>query len=128
MTLPSSENQAPEALLRRGYAAFNARDLEGALALLHPDVDWPNGTEGGTVSGRDGVREYWTRQWATIDPTVEPLEFQHDASGRIVVRVHQVVRDLAGALLTERVVEHVYAMTDGLIRSMQIREAAQPGQ
>jgi len=32
-----------EALLRRCYAAFNARDLEGALAVMHLDVTWPNG-------------------------------------------------------------------------------------
>jgi ketosteroid isomerase-like protein len=32
-----------EALLRRCYAAFNVRDLEGVLALMHPDVTWANG-------------------------------------------------------------------------------------
>ena len=61
-----------ETLLRRCYLAFNARDLEGALALMHPDVTWPNGWEGGWVNGRDGVRDYWQRQWAAIDPRVEP--------------------------------------------------------
>jgi ketosteroid isomerase-like protein len=47
-----------EALLRRCYAAFNVRDLEGVLALMHPDVTWANGWEGGWVTGRDGVRDY----------------------------------------------------------------------
>ena len=47
-------------LLRRAYAAFNARDLEGALSTMHVDVKWPNGMEGGTVYGHDGVRQYWT--------------------------------------------------------------------
>jgi ketosteroid isomerase-like protein len=28
----------PEELLRRTYAAFNARDIDGALALMHPDA------------------------------------------------------------------------------------------
>jgi ketosteroid isomerase-like protein len=36
-----------ETLLRRCYAAFNARDLEGALALMHPDVAWSKGWEDG---------------------------------------------------------------------------------
>jgi ketosteroid isomerase-like protein len=27
-----------QALLRRAYEAFNARDIDGALALMHPDV------------------------------------------------------------------------------------------
>jgi len=39
------------ALLQRTYAAFNARDLETALAAMHPDVTWPNGMEGGTLRG-----------------------------------------------------------------------------
>ena len=39
------------ALLKRTYEAFNARDLETALAAMKPDVEWPNGMEGGTVQG-----------------------------------------------------------------------------
>jgi hypothetical protein len=38
---------AEERLLRAAYEAFNARDIEAALALVHPEVDWPNGIEGG---------------------------------------------------------------------------------
>ena len=34
-----------EALLRRAYDAFNARDIEAAIALMHPEVDWPNPME-----------------------------------------------------------------------------------
>lgn len=30
-----------ERLLRRAYDAFNTRDIESALALMHADVDWP---------------------------------------------------------------------------------------
>ena len=32
----------PAALVREAYAAFNARDIECALTLMQPDVDWPN--------------------------------------------------------------------------------------
>ena len=85
-------------LLERTYAAFNARDIDGALAAMHPDVDWPNGMEGGRVHGHRAVREYWTRQWGLIDPRVEPRGFATEADGRIAVDVHQVVRDRAGAI------------------------------
>jgi len=27
----------------RAYRAFNARNVEGALAAMHPDVEWANG-------------------------------------------------------------------------------------
>ena len=109
-------------LLKRAYAAFNARDLDGALATMQPDVVWPNGMEGGVVHGHDGVRAYWTRQWGIIDPHVDPVGFGEDESGRIAVSVHQVVRELSGKVLLDRMVEHVYTLKDGLIQSMDIRE------
>ena len=109
------------ALLQKAYAAFNARDIDAALETMKPDVEWPNGMEGGAVHGHEGVRAYWTRQWGMINPHVDPVSFNPDSSGRIVVGVHQVVRDLAGNLLTDRMVEHIYSLEDGLIRSMEIR-------
>jgi hypothetical protein len=109
-------------LLKKAYAAFNARALDGALATMKPDVVWPNGMEGGVVHGHDGVRAYWTRQWGMIDPHVDPVSFEQDDSGRIVINVHQVIRDISGKLLMDRMVQHVYSLEDGLIRSMEIRE------
>ncbi len=82
-----------EALLRRCYAAFNARDLEGALAVME-----------------------------AIDPSVEPRAFTWEPDGRIAVSVHQVVRDLAGTVLADQMVEHVYQLQDGDIRRMEIRK------
>ena len=114
--------QSATEVLKKAYAAFNGRDIDGALATMKPDVAWPNGMEGGTVHGHEGVRAYWTRQWGMIDPHVDPVSFNVDESGRVVVDVHQVVRDLAGKVLMDRMVEHVYSLQDGLIRSMDIRE------
>lgn len=109
-------------LLKQAYAAFNARDMEGALSTMRVDVEWPNGMEGGTVRGREGVREYWTRQWGMTNPHVDPVSFELDSSGNVVVGVHQVVRDLSGKVLLDRMVEHVYEVKDGLIQGMTIRE------
>jgi hypothetical protein len=107
-------------MLEKAYAAFNARDIDSALAVMHPDVDWPNGMEGGRVVGHAGVRAYWTRQWASIDPTVVPTQFTATRDGRVAVQVHQVVRDLAGNILKDAMVQHVYAFEGGLIKSMEI--------
>jgi ketosteroid isomerase-like protein len=109
-------------LLKQAYAAFNTRDMEGALSTMHADVEWPNGMEGGTVHGHEGVREYWTRQWGMINPHVDPVSFELDSSGSVVVGVQQVVRDLSGKVLLDRMVQHVYSVKDGLIQSMTIRE------
>jgi len=47
--------------------------------------------------------------------------------GRIAVHVHQVVRDLGGNVISEGMVEHVYLIEDGLIKSMEIRDVATVG-
>ena len=109
-----------ENLIRTLYAAFNARDFDTLLAAMHPEVDWPNGMEGGRVHGREGVREYWTRQWGMVNSTVEPLSVQVDEEGRINVEVRTVVRDLAGAVLMDQEVRHVYELENGLIMRMEI--------
>ena len=112
---------AEQTVLERTYAAFNARDIDTAMSVMHPDVLWPNAMEGGTVVGHAAIRAYWTRQWALIDPRVEPRSFTVEPDGRVAVPVHQVVRDLAGTILKEATVEHVYAFEGGLIKSMEIR-------
>ncbi len=103
------------------YAAFNRRDIPALVAAMRPDVVWPNGWEGGTVRGRDGVRDYWTRQWAQIEPTVVPTGFRPEGDGRIAVTVHQVVQDAAGGTIADGIVTHVYRFVGGLIAEMEIR-------
>ena len=110
------------AVLKKAYQAFNARDIDAAMATMQPDVEWPNGMEGGTVHGRAAIREYWTRQWGIVDPHVEPVSFDLDEAGRVIVAVHQVVLDRSGKTLLDRMVEHVYSIEGGLIRNMEIRE------
>ncbi len=109
-------------LLTRAYAAFNARDIDAALAIMHPDVDWPNAWEGGRVVGHPDVRAYWTRQWAALDPTVEPLGFATDAQGRTIVTVHAIVRDLQERVVSDGMVEHIYTIEGGLVRRMEVRQ------
>jgi hypothetical protein len=110
-------------LLKRLYDRFNARDIETVLAALDVNVIWANGMEGGHVHGRDGVRSYWTRQWAAIDPHVEPLGFSEGAEGEMIVEVHQVVRDLSGELLADQMVGHIFRIEDGVVRRFDIRGA-----
>jgi cation diffusion facilitator family transporter len=108
-------------MLRDLYAAFNARDIDAVLERLAPDVDWPNGMEGGRVHGRDAVREYWTRQFTMIDGHVEPVEITERDDGSAVVNVHQVVRSPEGELLQDTHVTHTYVFgDDGLVTRMDI--------
>jgi len=108
--------------LTRVYAAFNARDIDTVLAHMDDDVDWPNGWEGGRLRGTAAVRDYWTRQWQAIDSRVDPVAFDTRADGRVAVTVHQLVRDLDGAVLDDREVRHVYSFRDGRVTRMEIED------
>ena len=109
-------------LLRRMYDAFNRRDVDLVVSAMTPDVDWANGMTGGRVVGIPAVRAYWANQWKQIDPRVEPAKIETAPGGRVVVDVHQVVRNLEGGVLNDRMVRHVYTFRDGLIARMDIVE------
>ena len=116
-----------EELLRRAYARFNARDIDGALSLMQPDVDWPNAWEGGRVVGHEAIRDYWTRQWAEIDPEVQPLVVRALPDGRVAADVLQVVRDREGRRIGEQHVVHVFTLRDGLVARMDVADPGRPG-
>lgn len=119
--MKAETKQSRQELLKTVYAAFNRRDIDGALALMRDDVDWPNGMEGGRVHGHEEVRAYWRRQWGKIDPHVEPTGMEDDEAGNTVVDVRQVIRDVSGNVLKDEMVQHVYSFRDGLIGRMDIR-------
>ena len=107
-------------LLRAAYAAFNARDIDAALALMTPDVAWPKAFKGGFVRGSQEVRAYWTEQWSQIEPHVEPVSFYSEETGRILVDVHQVVREEAGGVLADEHIGHRFTFEHSLIQAMEV--------
>jgi hypothetical protein len=118
-------------VLKRMYECFNARDIDGVLGALTDDVAWANGMDGGHVHGREGVREYWTRQWAILRPHVEPVSFDRAPDGSIVVEVRQSVRDLQGRPLQDqthglrdKTVGHVFYLQEGKVTRFDIQDAS----
>ena len=111
------------ALIAQAYSAFNRRDIDGALALMSENVDWPRASEGGRVVGKEEIRAYWTRQWAEFDPHVEPIEVTVREEGRTDVKVHQQVRNLNGDILSDQTLLHVFTIANGLIERMDIGES-----
>ena len=107
-------------LLRLAYAAFNSRDTDAALALLTPDVALPRAFKSGFVQGHEEIRAYWTEQWSKSNLHDEPVAFHLEDTGQILVEVHQVVRDLAGAVLADGLVGHRFTIEQGLIQAMEI--------
>ncbi len=108
--------------LQNLYAAFNRRDIETAVAKMHPNVKWANGQTGGFVHGRDGVRDYWTKQFQEIQPEIEILKFELDEQNRDVVTVHLIVKDLDGNTLADMQVHQIFTIEDGLISLYEIGE------
>jgi hypothetical protein len=114
-----------EPVLRSAYRAFNARDVEAAVKLMHREVDWPNAWHCGRVVGRAAVRDYWTRQFSAISSHVEPERFTEETDGSITVDVHQVVHDAkTGELLSDSRVRHRYRLVGGLVERMDVLEPA----
>jgi len=118
-------------ILRRMYDCFNARNIDGVLGALTDDVAWANGMEGGHVHGLEGVRKYWTRQWAIVSPHVEPVSFDRAPDGSIVVEVRQSVRDLQGRPLQDqthglrdKTVGHVFNLQNVKVVRFDIRDAS----
>ena len=95
------------ARIRDIYDAFNARDIDAVLATMTDDVD------------------YWTRQWAAIDPSVEAVGVAVRPDGAVAVDVEQVVRDLDGTVVAQGRVVHVYTLRDGLVARMDIVEGGE---
>ena len=109
-------------LIAQIYFAFNQRDIDGALAHMSENVSWPKASEGGRVVGKQEIRAYWTRQWKEFDPQVEPIEVIEGEAGKTEVRVHQLVRSLAGDVLSDGEVWHTYTFANGLIERMDLKE------
>ena len=116
-----SNQSTPEIeMLRKADVAFNARNLDAGLTLMTTDVHWPRAFKGGFVRGPGEVRAYWIEQGSEIDSHVEPVNFHIEKEGQILVDVHQVVRDLAGAVLADEHVGHRYTFKNGLIQMMEV--------
>jgi hypothetical protein len=110
------------------YSAFNQRNIDGVLAFMSAKVSWPKASEGGRATGKEEIRAYWTRQWKEFDPNVEPLEVLDQGGGKIQVRVHQLVKNLSGDVLSDSEVWHNYTIADGLIERMDIGDSQNDSQ
>src|ERR1700680_3053711 len=111
-----------QTLISQAYSAFNQRDIDAALVLMSEHVSWPKASEGGRISGKQEIRHYWTRQWAEFDPRVDVLEVVDGEAGKIDVKVHQLVKNLKGDVLSDTELWHVYTIANGLIERMDIKE------
>jgi len=109
-------------LIEKAYAAFNQRDIDTIVKIMHPEVKWSRAWEGDYANGPDDVRAYWQRQWVEIDPNVNPIAFGQTPDGRLKVTVDLMVKDLEGKVLSHGEVKHLYTFKNGLIAQMDIEQ------
>ena len=87
----SSEIDHGIAALRGAYAAFNRGDIDAAVALLDPQIEWSEPPEfpgGRAYHGREQVKQYLTQSRANwAEGSSEPVQFI-PSGNRIVVFVH----------------------------------------
>lgn len=109
-------------LIEQAYQAFNNREIDILLQMMHPDVKWPRAWEGDYAYGHDEAKAYWQRQWKEINPKVTPMDFVERTNGNLEVEADQLVKDLDGNVPFDGKVKHVHIIEDGLIQQMNIEQ------
>ena len=106
-------------VVRAMNEAFDQGDIEGALAKLHPEIEW-HGTKGGLDEGRiaRGHREViaafvealeaWERQ------SLETTDY-FDAGDQVVVFFHEVAKGRESGAVVETDTGVIFTVKDGRI-------------
>ncbi len=107
-------------LIKQLYEDFNARKVDALLAKTAQDVMWANGMEGGYVQGHQGLRDYWERQWSSLNPQIKAVGFSKTEAGAILVEalfsgkcLEQEFKDMPAG--------HVFDIKNGLISRFDIQ-------
>ena len=115
-----------EALVQRLYDANQRRDFEAFRALVAPDLEWPDLTRGGVLTGPEAVRDYWAYNDASIRVETTPVEIHLLDDGRVVVDANQVVWNRTGRLWSDMCVRHCYTLRNGLFWRMDMVSEGDP--
>jgi ketosteroid isomerase-like protein len=104
-------------LIRKGYEAWNLRDIDGVVRVLDPDIEWRGYThipESGTLVGRDQVRAWLERfieAWEELEIELADLI---DAGDQIVALVRfRALGKGSGVRVEGGVDAHVWTIRDG---------------
>ncbi|HTQ55325.1 MAG TPA: nuclear transport factor 2 family protein [Bryobacteraceae bacterium] len=114
------EQLIPE--LRAAYAAFNRGDIDAAVALLDPQIEWSEPAEfpgGGTYHGREGAKRYLSQSRAGADEVISEPESFIPSGDRIVVFVHARVRRRGSPQWEDVRLADVYTFRDGKATAMR---------
>ena len=109
-----------EALLTGLYEAIDIEDIDAVVALFHLDARIPDSLEQGAIVGREEIRAYYVRQFATIHVGSSLLSTRLLADGRIEAHLHVQVHGVEGGSWGEGRVTATYRVDGGRIIEMVI--------
>jgi ketosteroid isomerase-like protein len=100
-------------------AAFNRRDVDGALAFFAPDAELRDLASGpdqaGVVKGLDAIREAWTLWTAAFDELRVDVSEWTDAGDAVIGAAHWQGRGKASGLSIDVRQFDLYEMREGKI-------------
>jgi ketosteroid isomerase-like protein len=107
------------ALVERSYAAVNARDLDGFLAAMDPEIEVRSlvlrpAKGGDAFVGHTGVREWWKAMFGTQDLELTLVRMRVDGDrAAIELLLHNDV----GGVAADHTMFHGARFRDGRVRS-----------
>jgi len=112
---------ASQAVLEKAFEAFNARDLAGIRAALHPEVIWPDTLESGPpFVGREAAMAQFAHIFATIVPNIELIRVLEEGANTLTVEAQYSVESPDGHVWTDTRATLTYHFRDGLLSGMTI--------
>lgn len=108
--------------LRAAYAAFNRGDIDAAVRVLDPQVEWVEPAEfphGGAYHGIEGAKRYLRQSRAAVAQVISEPEQFLPAGDRVVVFVHARVLGRGTAEWQDVSLADVYTFRDGKVIKMR---------
>ena len=107
------------AVLRRLHEAFNRRDFEALVQLVHPNIEFVRTGGQSSIKGVAALRE-WMEPDAIEEQHFEPLDFRVKGD-KVLVRVHATGRGAGSGIEIDAVISAVYTLDDhGLVKEAQV--------
>jgi len=119
-----SHQQIEDAIaeLRQAYSAFNRGDIDAAVRILDPDVEWiepPEFPGGGTYHGIEGAKHYLAQSRASAAQVISEPEQFIPAGDRIIVFVHARVLPKGSNTWQDLSLADVYTFQSGRATKMR---------
>lgn len=108
-------------VLEEAYEAFNAQNLAGIRAALHPEVLWPDTLESGPpFVGREATMAQFAHIFATIVPNIQLIRVLEETADALTVEAQYSVESPDGHVWTDTRATLTYHFRDQLLAGMTI--------